>query len=179
MFLDTCLLGLLALAIFKGMRKGMVVAAFSFFGVIVGLAAAVKMSALIANWLSGTLDVTARWLPFLAFAIIMVAVSITVRIGVKVVETALQYSMLGWVNKLGGVLLYVLLYFSVFSIVVFYLEKLHLLNTATIQSANWYPYIQFLGPKSLQFLGDLIPLFKDMFEDLSRFFDGLSDKLAQ
>ncbi len=178
MFLDTCLLGLLALAIFKGMRKGLVVAAFSFFGIIIGLAAAVKLSALIATWLSGTLDVSARWLPFLAFTIIMVAVSFAAKIGIKIVETALQFSMLGWVNKLGGVLLYVLLYFSIFSIVVFYLEKLHLLQTTAIQSAKWYPYIQFWGPKALQLLGDLIPFFKDMLEDLSSFFDGLNDKLA-
>ena len=178
MSLDTCLLSLLALAIFKGMRKGLVVAAFSFFAIIIGLAAAVKMSALVATWLSGTLHVSARWLPFIAFTVIMVAVSFLVRMGAKIVETALQFSMLGWVNKLGGVLLYVLLYFSVFSIIVFYLEKLHFLNTATIQSANWYPYVQFFGPKALEFLGNIIPIFKDMFEDLSRFFDGLSNKLA-
>lgn len=178
MFLDTCLLGLLAFAVFKGMRKGLVVAAFSFFAIIIGLAAAVKMSALVATWLSGSIHVSTRWLPFLAFIIIMFAVAIVVRIGAKLVETALQFSMLGWVNKLGGVVLYVLLYFSVFSIVVFYLEKLHFLNTATIQSAKWYPYIQFWGPKAVQLLGTIIPIFKGMFDDLSLFFDGLSNKLS-
>ena len=68
MFIDICLLALLALAFFKGMKQGLVVAAFSFFALILGLAAALKMSALVAKWLSSAMNVQAAWLPFLAFS---------------------------------------------------------------------------------------------------------------
>ncbi len=178
MFIDICLLALLTLALFKGMKKGLVVAAFSFFAVIIGLAAAVKMSALVATWLSGTIQVAAKWLPFLAFICIMVATSFAVKIGAKLVETALQFSMLGWVNKLGGVLLFTFLYFSVFSVIVFYMAKLHILQPTTIQSSKGFPIIQFWGPEALQLIGKIIPIFKGMFDDLNQFFDGLSNKLT-
>ncbi|MFX4827797.1 CvpA family protein, partial [Acinetobacter baumannii] len=91
-----------------------------FIGIFLGIAAALKMSTLVARWLSASVHVNGFWLPFLAFIIIIIAVGFLVRIGAKLIETLLDLSMLGWVNKLAGIVVFALLYLTFFSILVFY-----------------------------------------------------------
>ncbi|HQW84709.1 MAG TPA: CvpA family protein, partial [Ferruginibacter sp.] len=65
----------------------------------------------------------------------------------------------------------------IFSIFIFYAEKLQLIQPATIQSSATYHYIQPWGPKVMDGLGKFIPWFKDMFIQLGDFFNGLSNKI--
>ncbi len=178
MFIDISLLVLLLLAIFKGMKQGLVVGVFSFIAIILGLVAAIKMSTLVAKWMSETINIHAAWLPFIAFILIMIAVGIVVRICARFIEATLQLSMFGWLNKLGGIVLYCFIYITVFSVLVFYLAQLHLLKPAVINSSKAYPYIQYWGPTIINLFGKIIPIFKGMFEELTKFFDSLSKNLA-
>jgi len=84
--------------------------------------------------------------------------------------------MLGWLNKLGGILLYVLLYFFVFSTLLFYADQLHLIKKETLSSSVLYPYIAPLAPKIINALGYILPFFKNMFSQLQDFFDGVAQK---
>jgi membrane protein required for colicin V production len=178
MFLDIMVLALLVLALIKGLKQGLVVAALSFAAVFVGLAAALKLSTWVAGWLGNTVNIAATWLPFLAFIVIMVAVFISVRILGAVLEQALELSLLGWANKLGGFILYVLLYITVFSVIIFYAEKMQLLKPEAVAASNSYPYIHFWGPYSVEALGKIIPFFKDMFTDLTNFFGSINKNIT-
>ena len=82
--------------------------------------------------------------------------------------------MLGWANKLGGILIYTLLYMTVFSVLIFYTEKMELLSQSTIQSSQTYPYIYLWGPFAVEGLGMAIPFFKDLFTDLTGFFEAIN-----
>jgi membrane protein required for colicin V production len=55
MTIDLIYLLILVAAAFKGFRQGMVLAAFSFVAFFIGLAAAIKLSAVVAGWLEGIL----------------------------------------------------------------------------------------------------------------------------
>ncbi len=178
MFLDIMVLALLVLALIKGLKQGLVVAALSFAAVFVGLAAALKLSTWVAAWLGNTVNIAATWLPFLAFLVIMVAVFIAVRILGAVLEQALELSLLGWANKLGGFILYALLYITVFSVIIFYAEKMQLLKPEAVAASNSYPYIHFWGPYSVEALGKIIPFFKDMFTDLTNFFGSINKNIT-
>ena len=178
MFLDIMVLALLVLALIKGLKQGLVVAALSFAAVFVGLAAALKLSTWVAAWLGNTVNIAATWLPFLAFIVIMVAVFISVRILGAVLEQALELSLLGWANKLGGFILYALLYITVFSVIIFYAEKMQLLKPEAVAASNCYPYIHFWGPYSVEALGKIVPFFKDMFTDLTNFFGSINKNIT-
>ena len=57
MIIDSAFLIIMAVAVFRGFSKGFVVGIFSFFAVIIGLAAALKLSSVVAQHLgdsSGT-----------------------------------------------------------------------------------------------------------------------------
>ena len=101
-----------------------------------------------------------------------------VRLGAKLVEKAFQVVLLGWLNRIGGILLYAALYMIILSIFIFYAEKLQLVQPATIESSQTYHFIQPWGPIVMDNFGRLIPVFKDMFTDLGDFFNSLSNKIS-
>ena len=173
MLIDIVFLVLMLLAAFKGLRKGLIVALFSLIGFIVGLALAVKLSAVAAAYIGHTVNISERWLPLVAFLAVFLAVIFFVRLGARAIQGALEFAMLGWLNRLGGVLFYVLLYLFIYSIVLFYLTQIHVLKPEAVQASVTYPYIEPLGPKVLDGLGVIAPFFKNMFAELKAFFSGV------
>ena len=176
MFIDIIALILLVWAAFKGLRNGLIVGLFSFFAFIIGLAAALKLSAVAAEYIGTNTNIGKRWLPFIAFAGVFLIVVLLVRLGAKAIEGVLRMAMLGWLNKLGGILLYILLHFFIFSILLFYVDQLHLIKKETLEASVLFPYIQPLAPNIIDALGYLLPFFKNMFVELEGFFDGISRK---
>jgi membrane protein required for colicin V production len=177
MFIDTILTILLIIAVFKGYRNGFVVAVFSFLAIIIGLAAAMKLSAMVAGWLKETTSVNAAWLPFLSFALIMIVVVLLVRIGARLIQSAMELVLLGWVNKLCGIVLYAALYITVFSVFLFYAEKIHLVKSESLAASRSYSFIKPWGPRAIEIFGSILPIFKGLFEELSHFFDRIPEQI--
>jgi membrane protein required for colicin V production len=178
MIIDTLVFVLLAIAIFKGYSKGLIIAVFSFIGLFVGLAAAVKCSAVVAGWLGKQMTTGQHWIPTLSFAIVFFAAVFLVRQGAAIVQKTVQMAMLGWVNKIGGIIFYAIIYLVLISIIVFYVKQLHIVNDATIQQSQTYPFIASIGPKAINGLGVIIPIFKDLFTQLEDFFAAISTKVS-
>lgn len=177
MFVDVVYVILIIVAAFKGMRKGLIVALFSIFAFIAGLAAALKLSAVVAARLSTEVSPAFKWLPMLSFLIVFILVAFLINLGGRIIQKAVETVLLGWINRVGGMFLYIALYTFIFSIILFFASQAHLISDDTIASSFFYPYIQPLGPRVINSIGDLIPLFKNMFAELQNFFEGLSNKM--
>ncbi len=177
MLIDIVFVILMLFAILKGLRKGFIIAIFSVIGFIIGLAAALKLSAVVAGYLSNGVNVSSKWLPVISFAIVFILVVLLVRWGASLIEKSVDILMLGWLNKITGVLLYAALYTIILSIFLFYAESIRLIDVSVIRSSATYTYIKPWGPKVIDGFGKLIPLFKDTFTDLENFFGSLPDKL--
>jgi len=172
--IDIIFAGLLLFAIIKGLRKGLVLAVFSFFAVIVGLAAAVKLSTVVAGWLQRNTNIGMQWLPLLSFVIIMVAVALLVRWCASLIEVGLDLVLMGWINKIGGVLLYMILYITVLSVCLFYARQMNLLQAQTFEQSYSWGFIQPWGPKAIGALSIVLPVFRNMFGELQQFFGSLA-----
>jgi membrane protein required for colicin V production len=173
MWIDVLLLLFILLAVFKGLQRGFLLAVFSGVAFIVGLAAAVKLSAAVAGYLKDSVHVSTRWLPVLAFAGVFLGVVLLVRGGVRLLEAAVDLAMLGWLNKLAGVLLYALVYTIILSVLLFYAVQMHLVSGSTLSSSVSYPFIRPWGPVVIDGFGKLVPVFKGMFAQLEDFFGRL------
>ncbi len=170
MIIDILFLVCMIVAIFRGLQQGLILAVFSVVAIIAGLAAAIKLSALVAEHLSGTLHVSAKWLPVLAFVAVFLAVALLVIWGGRILEVAIDLALMGWLNKLGGILLYAALYCTIFSVFLFYATQLHLFRVPVIMSSVVYSYIEPWGPYVMEKLGAVLPFFKGMFTTLEDFF---------
>jgi membrane protein required for colicin V production len=169
---------LISLALFKGYKKGLVVAIFSFVGFIIGLAAALKLSVYVAGRLKNNVNVSDKLLPFLSFAVVFLVTVLLIHFGARLIERLFEMVALGWANKLGGILLYAILYTVIFSVFLFYADKMNLLTKSAIQSSLTYSFIEPWGPKIIDEFGQILPVFKDMFTNLEDFFAGVPQKIS-
>ena len=178
MVIDIILFILLVLAVIKGISRGFIVAVFSFLAIIIGVAAAMKLSYITASWLQQSFNINGNWLPVLSFLLVLLGVILLVRWVANLIQAAINIAMLGWLNKLGGVILYLLIYLFVYSIILFYLTKMEILTTETIAASRTYNLVEPFGPKAVDALGSIIPVFKNIFEQLSAFFETIAGKNA-
>jgi membrane protein required for colicin V production len=179
MTIDIIFLIILVIAIFKGLRRGLIVAVFSVFALIAGLAAAMKLSVLFAGYLHDSINVSAKWLPVLSFVLVFLAVVLLVRWAASLLETLIKIAWLGWINRLGAVILYAALYTAIFSVLLFYGTKSGFISAHTVSSSQTYTFIRPWGPWLMDGLGRFIPWFKDMFAQLEAFFNRLSQQLPK
>lgn len=177
MWIDVLFLILLLWAVFKGLRQGLIIAVVSALAFIIGLAAAVKLSASLAGYLKVHTSLSSRWLPALAFILVFLAVVLLVRWVGRLMEAAVELSMMGWLNKLGGILLYAAVYTIILSVLLFYAVQLRLIAGSTLSSSIVYPFIRPWGPVVIDGFGSFIPFFKGMFTQLEDFFGRLNSSL--
>lgn len=178
MLLDIIFSILVVLAVIRGYRQGLIIGLFSLVAVIIGLAAAIKLSTVVAAWIGRAVKVSEEWLPLISFIVVFIIVVLLIRFGAKAIESTVEVVMLGWLNKLAGIVLYVAISTIVFSVLLFYAEQMQLLQPATIESSLTYEYVQPWGPRVINGIGSVIPVFKDMFDELKRFFENVSDKIS-
>ncbi|HEY4877004.1 MAG TPA: CvpA family protein [Puia sp.] len=175
MIVDILFLIFLLGAIIKGLRRGLIVAVFSLLALIIGLAAAIKLSAVVAMHLKNNgVHVSSKWLPILSFVVVFLIVVFLVRWFEKLLGSIIKFTLLTWVDKLGGVVLYAVVYLAIFSVILFYLTKAHVLSDGVIASSKTYHFIEPYGPYIINKVADLIPAFKDMFSQLEDFFGNVS-----
>ena len=170
MAIDVVFAILMAFAVYRGFSRGLIVAVFSLVACIIGLAAALKLSAVLAAYLEQS-GMQGRWWPVLCFMAVFLAVVILVRLGAAALEKVVQWSMLGWLNRLGGILLYVLIFTVVFNVLLWMANQVYWLSPETKLRSAVYPYIEPVGPWVMQRIGSVVPVFKDMFTALEGFFE--------
>jgi membrane protein required for colicin V production len=177
MFLDIVFAVIVIVAIIKGIQRGLIVGLFSFLAIIIGLAAAIKLSAVAAGYIGKAIKISDAWLPLISFAIVFIVVILLVRLGANLIQKTVEIAMLGWVNRLGGILFYLAIYIIVYSVLLFYAEQIHLLQPDSAKESVTYSWIQPLGPKVIDGFAYVFPFFKNMFTDLEKFFEGIAHKI--
>ncbi len=170
MIIDFLFAMLLVFAAFKGFSRGFIVAVFSAVAFMVGLAAALKLSSAVAVSLHNKMGVTGYWLPVLSFLAVFIVVALAVKWGAAILKRVVSFVLLGWLDALAGFVLYALLYSMIFSIVLFYAARMHLISPETQLQSKTFGIIEPFAPAVMRFIGKVIPFFSHIFSDLGRFF---------
>jgi membrane protein required for colicin V production len=178
MILDLIYAVIIVLAVLQGYRRGLIVGLFSLLAVIIGLAAAMKLSIVATVYIRKVVNISEEWLPIISFAVVFLLFVLLIRWGAKAIEKAVEIVMLGWVNKIGGIIFYAAIYTIVFSVLLFYAEQMKLLQQETINKSVTYTFIQPWGPKAINGFGSIIHIFKDMFGELEKFFETVGGKIS-
>ena len=176
MLIDIGFLLLMILAVFKGISKGFIVAIFSFFSFYIGLAAALKLSAVVADFLHRKFDVNSYWLPIFSFVAVFIAVVVLVRIGSAFIKKIAGIVMLGWIDSLAGIALFAVMYLLIYSVILFYAAQIHLIPVDAQTKSTTYFFIEPFGPRVISLLGKIFPFFSNMFTELSTFFESVTKK---
>ncbi len=178
MIIDIVFAILIVLAVIKGYQRGLIVGLFSLVAVIIGLAAAMKLSTAVAGYIGKAVKVSDEWLPVISFAVVFIVVVLLIRWAANAIENVVEVVMMGWLNKLCGILLYTTIYILVFSVLLFYAEQVNIIQQETIDKSVTYSFVQPWGPKAINGFASIIPFFGDMFSDLKDFFGEVSDGIS-
>jgi membrane protein required for colicin V production len=143
--IDILFLTMMVLAVFKGLRNGLIVAVFSIVAWILGLIAALKFSDLAAEYLKGSFNMSERTLSIVSFILVFFVVVIIVNLGARLIEKSVELALLGWVNRIGGIFFYVLLYALIFSVVIYFAERAKLLSEEALAASRVYPWVKPLA----------------------------------
>ena len=179
MLLDLIYAVIIVFAILQGYRRGLIVGLFSLVAVIIGLAAAMKLSIVAGKYIGKAIKISDEWLPIISFAVVFLVIVLLIRLGAKAIEKTVELAMLGWINKIGGIIFYVAIYTIVFSVLLFYAEQMQWLQPETINKSVTYSFVQPWGPKAINGFGSIIPIFKDMFGELQKFFEEVGGKISK
>lgn len=90
-------------ALISGIRKGFISQVISIISLIGGVWLSYEFSEPVGAWLSQYIETTENVLKLISFIIIMIAVFIGLALVGKLLEGIINFVMLGWVNKLLGV----------------------------------------------------------------------------
>ncbi len=102
-WLDIVLLILIVVPTLIGLKNGIVKAAFTVAGMVIGIVLASRFSTQLGEAMTFISD--PGWAKILAFAIIFIVIMVIAGIGAKLVKNVLSAIMLNWVNRLGGAVL--------------------------------------------------------------------------
>ncbi|UYQ92474.1 CvpA family protein [Chitinophaga horti] len=178
MAIDIIFAIILVFAIYRGFTRGLIVAVFSFVACMIGLAAALKLSSTLSVYLQEHAGMNTRWLPVLSFVLLFLGVVLLIRLGANLLEKMVELVLLGWVNKLGGILLYSTIFIIIYSVMLWIANQLYWLSPETKLQSAVYPYIEKIGPWVVKHIGTVLPFFRDIFSDLEAFFENAATHAA-
>lgn len=179
MSIDIIYFLLLAVALTKGYRKGLIVAVFSMAALLIGIVAALKLSGAVAGLLKDEFSPLGFWAPAVAFLLVFISVLLLIRLFAGIIETAVSAIQLGWLNKLGGAAIYAAMTTLSFSVFLFFGGQMHLIGQETIDTSITYSFIAPWGPKTIEGLSVVFPSLKDLFFEMEAFFRQLSEKIGK
>lgn len=97
--LDIILLLCFIPSVIRGLSKGFLEQAVSFAGVILSVWLAFKFTSLVCTWIQPYINVEGTVLSVIAFALILIAVSLGALVLGKALSKILEMAMLGWLDK--------------------------------------------------------------------------------
>ncbi len=158
--LDIIILCCFIPAIIRGFSKGFVDQAYSLVALIAGVWLSFKFSGALGDWLVSFADLPAGVLHLIAFALILLVVMFLVHLAGNVVEKLLKVVMLGWLNKLLGIVFAVIKAVLVIGLVIILFDSLNntipLVKEKTLSESILYQPVKDIANTVFPYLKELI-----------------------
>jgi membrane protein required for colicin V production len=140
-------------SVYRGFKKGLVIEIASLVALVLGIWGGTNFSHYAASLINENWEVSAKWLPILAFSLTFLAIVIGVFALAKLLERVIKLVALGLVNRIFGALFGMLKVVLILS-VVFYLlgtvqQQYHLLPEKLMEESVLFGPIQKIAPALL------------------------------
>jgi membrane protein required for colicin V production len=174
MIIDVLFAIFMILAIFNGYSKGFVLGLFSLVTLLAALLLALKFSTVCLIYARGHFHLAGSWWPVIIFILLFVIAVILVSWLGRLITKLLELALLGWLNRLCGVIFYICIYTVIFSILLWFADHVHLISDSA-KSGSWvYGRVYYIGPRVVSVIGDRIPHFRHLLSNLAALFDRMA-----
>lgn len=147
-YIDIIVLLFLLWGAYRGFSKGLIIEVATLLGLVFGVYVAIKYSSYTEDILVDFLNISSRYISYIALAVTFVLVAIVVYIIGKLLTKLIDIISLGLINKLLGTILGVAKYFVVVCVLLMVIDALNIkfqfLSEETQQkSLLFYPFLNF------------------------------------
>src|SRR5690606_39675421 len=142
---------LILVGVVAGYRQGFLMALFSLAAIILGVIGGFKLMGQAIVLLSAEFDINETILPYVAFAVVFIAILIGVKILGKIIKVSIDRTFLGHVDQAAGAVLGLLKTAFLLSVVLWILNALNLELPDKWTAGSWLlPYVEsFADRKSV------------------------------
>lgn len=157
-YIDIILLILLLLSAINGFTKGLIAEVVSLAALILGIWGAIEFSYVTSEFLIENFNLTARHLNIISFVVTFVVIVILVHIVGNVVNKMAEAVLLGFVNKLAGLVFGIIKSALIISVLLVVFDKVDsdvgIISPETKANSRMYEPIRSLAPSIFPFIDD-------------------------
>lgn len=147
-------------AIYSGLKKGLISQIISLVAIVLGVWLAYQFSAPVGEWVSGWLAASPAGIKIISFVLIFVVVFVGLALLGKLLNRALKLVMLGWLNRLLGVVFALVKYLLVLGVAVIAFDSLNakftLVPAETLDASHLYCWIKEISLFVFPYLKQLL-----------------------
>lgn len=162
--LDIILLICFIPAVVQGLRKGFIAQAISIISIIVGVWASARFANIVSAWIGQYITASEQVLKVVAFALILIVVFFILGIIGKALEGVFRLVMLGWLNKLLGVVFALLKTGLIVGLAIMAFDSLnatfHIVKEPVMAESVLYPPLKKIAYEVFPYLKDMLTLTK-------------------
>jgi len=162
--IDIVLIIILVIGAIAGYKKGFLSELFTLLGIILGVLAGFKLMGAAMLMLDEHYDINEKVLPYVAFAVVFLIVVVGITLLGKAFKSSLEKTVLGGIDKLCGGLLGIVKAAFMASVLIWLFTSLNVFAPPSFTEDAWlYPTIARLAPAVTSWIGEIFPVFSDLF----------------
>lgn len=155
-FLDIFILICFIPAIIGGLINGLVRQLATLASLLLGIWAGWHFSELLSQWIRAFLHSESKLIGIISFAIIFIAVLILVNLIGKALSGIVKFALLGWLDRLLGVIFGILKYCLILSVIFYFFNAINnlyeIIPAQHFASSYFYPLIEPIAPSIFPYL---------------------------
>lgn len=161
---DIALILLILIGAIGGFRQGFLMELFSFAAILLGILGGFKLMGEAMILLGNEFDINKTILPYVAFAVVFIAILIGVRLLGKLIKITINRTFLGTVDQAAGAGLGLLKAAFLLSVCLWILNALDFELPEKWTENSWLmPRIESFAPQVALWIGHYVPFFEDVF----------------
>ena len=162
--LDIILLICFIPAIIQGIRKGFIAQVISIVSIIFGVWASARFANIVSAWIGQYITASEQVLKVVAFALILIIVFLVLAAIGKLIEATFKLVMLGWLNRLLGVVFALLKTGLIVGLAIMAFDSINntfkLVQESVLESSILYPPLKSLAYEIFPYIKDMLTLTK-------------------
>lgn len=147
--------------LYFGIKNGLVKQLIAFAVIFFGLRLALRFTGPVAEWVLRHVGIAEFWAKTVSFILIFFVVALLLNLLGRIIEKIIKISLLGWLNKLLGVVLTFCLFTLLISVIVYFVDSannlLDFIPEEKLEESRFYPLL-------LEFSKEVFPHFRELFQ---------------
>ena len=161
---DITLIIIILIGIYSGYKEGYLLSLFSLLALILGVLGGFKLMGYAMILLANKFKIDNALLPYISFGVVFITIVVVVSLVGRAINVSIDKNFLGRVDQVAGGVLGLVRVVFMASITIWLLNSLKIMPDQQWKKQSWlYPKIAVFAPYVTNWLGKLIPAFKDIF----------------